>query len=137
MLKLKIEKHWKTFHSLLYYKIGTYIVLYYQLIILRQWYRVHASLEVVEIDSTTEIVIATPPAIQLREWYYHILKTIPWFSKHIDPNNLNFGTKSCKSRCLFWLISKNLSKIFLKLIKTNNVIGEIWRQNSKSLCLCA
>ena len=27
--------------------------------------------------------------------------------------------------------------MFFKLIKTNNMIGEIWRQTSKSLCLCA
>ena len=26
---------------------------------------------------------------------------------------------------------------FLKVIKTNNVIGEIWCPNSKSLCFCA
>ena len=53
---------------------------------------------------------------------------------HISANFFNFGAKSCQSRYLFWLVSKNLLKIFLKLIKTNNVIGEIWRQNSKRLC---
>ena len=54
-------------------------------------------------------------------------------NNHKSTNFFNFGAKSCQSRNLFWLVSKN----FLKLIKTNNVIGEIWHQNSKSLCLCA
>ena len=58
--------------------------------------------------------------------------------KHITTNFLNFGTKSCQSRYLFWLVSKNVSKIFFKLIKTNNGIGEIWRQKFKKfvvMCL--
>ena len=47
--------------------------------------------------------------------------------KHISTNFLNFAAKSCQSQYLFWLVPKNLSKIFLKLIKTNKVIGEMWR----------
>ena len=52
---------------------------------------------------------------------------------HISTNFFNFNAKYCQSSYLFWLpkylVSKNLSKIFFKLIKTNNLIGEIWRQN--------
>ena len=83
-------------------------------------------------------------------WYGEGLKIIPrWIGarinnflmyatfftefKNVSPN---FAGKSCHSRYLFWLVFKKLSKIFLKLIKTNNMIGEIWRKNSKILCLC-
>ena len=41
--------------------------------------------------------------------------------------NLNFCAKSCQSRYLFWLV---YYLNFWKLIKTNNVIGKIWRKNS-------
>ena len=47
--------------------------------------------------------------------------------KHIRTNFLNFGAKSCQSRYLFWLV---YYLIFWKLIKTNNMIGKIWRKNS-------
>ena len=50
--------------------------------------------------------------------------------KHISTNFLNFAAKSCQSQYLFWLVPKNLSKIFLKLIKTNKVIGKFCHQNS-------
>ena len=40
-----------------------------------------------------------------------LLKMSQLLIKHISTNFLNFGTKSCQSRYLFWLVSKNLSKI--------------------------
>ena len=69
--------------------------------------------------------------------FIHLIKMSQPLIKHISTNFLNFGAKYCQSHYLFLLVSKNSSKIFLKLIKTNNGIGEIWHQNSKSLCLCA